>query len=133
MLKRKNKNKNERKMSRLFIVGSFLILIGITVIGIKIGYNYYLNKQEENAVNDFLEIKHEEEIPEETPTNEVVEEKKEETPTYNYIAVLEIPKINLKRGLLPINDKNNNVNKNVEVLKNSDMPNVKNGFSMTLW
>ena len=48
--------------------------------------------------------------------------------TYNYIGVLEIPKINFKRGFLKINDRNNNVNKNIQVLENSAMPNVDNGL-----
>lgn len=44
-----------------------------------------------------------------------------------YIGILEIPIINLKKGFYNINDTNNNVNKNIEVLKNSNMPN-ENGI-----
>ena len=43
----------------------------------------------------------------------------------NYIGVLEIPKINLIRGLVDVNDANNNVDKNIEILKESTMPNVE--------
>ena len=37
----------------------------------------------------------------------------------NFLAILEIPKINLKKGLYPLNSTLNNVNKNIEVLHES--------------
>ena len=122
MKKRKIKN---RKLSRVFIIGSLFILLGITLISLKIYSNYYLDKQEDKAIQDFLDYKPDTTVKIDSSTTTIKEEK--ETVSYNYIAVLEIPKINLKRGLFPINDKNNNVDKNVEILKNSDMPNVTNG------
>lgn len=122
MKKRKIKN---RKLSRVFIIGSLFILLGITLISLKIYSNYYLDKQEDKAIQEFLDYKPDTTVKVDNSTTTIKEEK--ETVTYNYIAVLEIPKINLKRGLFPINDKNNNVDKNVEILKNSDMPNVTNG------
>ena len=45
----------------------------------------------------------------------------------DYIGFLEINKINLKTGLVDINSKYNHVDKNVEILKVSDFPNVLNG------
>lgn len=122
MKKRKIKN---RKLSRVFIIGSLFILLGITLISLKIYSNYYLDKQEDKAIQEYLDYKPDNTVKVDNSTTTIKEEK--ETVTYNYIAVLEIPKINLKRGLFPINDKNNNVDKNVEILKNSDMPNVTNG------
>ena len=122
MKKRKIKN---RKLSRVFIIGSLFILLGITLISLKIYSNYYLDKQEDKDIQEYLDYKPDTTVKVDNSTTTIKEEK--ETVTYNYIAVLEIPKINLKRGLLPINDKNNNVDKNVEILKNSDMPNVTNG------
>ena len=41
--------------------------------------------------------------------------------------ILEIPKINLKKGLYDINSKYNSVKYNVQRLKESDMPNIVNG------
>lgn len=122
MKKRKIKN---RKLSRVFIIGSLFILLGITLISLKIYSNYYLDKQEDKAIQEYLDYKPDTTVKVDNSTTTIKEEK--ETVTYNYIAVLEIPKINLKRGLFPINDKNNNVDKNVEILQNSDMPNVTNG------
>ena len=122
MKKRKIKN---RKLSRVFIIGSLFILLGISIISLKIFSNYYLDEQEDKAIQEFLVYIPDTTVKVDISTTTIKEEK--ETVTYNYIAVLEIPKINLKRGLFPINDKNNNVDKNVEILKNSDMPNVTNG------
>ena len=122
MKKRKTKN---RKLSRVFIIGSLFILLGITLISLKIYSNYYLDKQEDKAIQEYLDYKPDTTVKVDNSTTTIKEEK--ETVTYNYIAVLDIPKINLKRGLFPINDKNNNVDKNVEILQNSDMPNVTNG------
>lgn len=122
MKKRKIKN---RKLSRVFIIGSLFILLGITLISLKIYSNYYLDKQEDKAIQEYLDYKPDNTVKVDNSTTTIKEEK--ETVTYNYIAVLDIPKIDLKRGLFPINDKNNNVDKNVEILQNSDMPNVTNG------
>lgn len=45
----------------------------------------------------------------------------------NYIGILSIEKINFQRGFYKINSKLNNVNKNIEVLKSSNMPDVYHG------
>jgi len=58
----------------------------------------------------------------------VNEVKKGKNSNYNpYLAVLEIPKINLKKGLYDISSPYNDVEKNIEVNKNSDMPSKENG------
>lgn len=43
---------------------------------------------------------------------------------YKYIAVLEIPTINLSQGLLSLSNKYNNVEYNIEIIKGSEMPNI---------
>lgn len=45
----------------------------------------------------------------------------------NYFAYLQIEKINLTQGLVPLNSKNNNVNKNIQTIYPSDYPDVVNG------
>ena len=134
MLKRKTKNNNQRK-SQLFIVGSFLIIVGIGILGGKIVNNYLDKKQEQDLINDFYEQQEEYvvDVPvmeEELVEEEVVEqeEKKETTtPTINYIAVIKIPKIGLEKGLASKGSYWNNVNRNIEILSESDMPDVENG------
>jgi LPXTG-site transpeptidase (sortase) family protein len=52
----------------------------------------------------------------------------EPEPIYeNFVAVLEIPKIDLKRGLYDVESKYNNVNRNIMILSPSQYPDVENG------
>lgn len=45
----------------------------------------------------------------------------------NYFAYLQIEKINLTQGLVPLDSKNNNVNKNIQTIYPSDYPDTVNG------
>ena len=132
-LKRIRKNKNiDRKEQLIKLVASFIFLIGSFMYIGRIAYNYYVELRDYNKAKEFLNIGKEEieEIKVDIDEEEIKEQPKQEekkTSNYNYIGVLEIPKINIKRGFLNIKDKGNNVNKNLQVIKGSDMPNVKNG------
>lgn len=132
-LKRTRKNKNIDKREQLIkLVASFIFLIGSFMYIGRIAYNYYIELRDYNKAQEFLNIGKEEveEIKVDIDEEENKEQPKQEekkTYNYNYIGVLEIPKINIKRGFLNIKDKGNNVNKNLQVIKGSDMPNVKNG------
>lgn len=132
-LKRTRKNKNIDKKEQLIkLVASFIFLIGSFMYIGRIAYNYYVELRDYNKAQEFLNIGKEEveEIKVNIDEEEIKEQPKQEekkTSNYNYIGVLEIPKINIKRGFLNIKDKGNNVNKNLQVIKGSDMPNVKNG------
>ena len=121
---KKEKNKKKFK-SQFLVIGSLSILIGISIIGYHIYSDYRLKNIEDNNIQEFFN----EEQKEETIQEEVfveVENKNVDETNYDYIAVLEIPKINLKRGLSQ--DKYyNNVNRNVEILKGSTMPNISKG------
>lgn len=121
---KKEKNKKKFK-SQFLVIGSLSILVGISIIGYHIYSNYRLKSIEDNNIQEFFN----EEQKEETIQEEVfveVENKKVDDTNYDYIAVLEIPKINLKRGLSQ--DKYyNNVNRNIEILKGSTMPNISKG------
>lgn len=132
-LKRTRKNKNIDKREQLIkLVASFIFLIGSFMYIGRIAYNYYVELRDYNKAKEFLNIGKEEieEIKVDIDEEEIKEQPKQEekkTSNYNFIGVLEIPKINIKRGFLNIKDKGNNVNKNLQVIKGSDMPNVKNG------
>lgn len=121
---KKEKNKKKFK-SQFLVIGSLSILVGISIIGYHIYSDYRLKNIEDNNIQEFFN----EEQNEETIQEEVfveVENKKVDETNYDYIAVLEIPKINLKRGLSQ--DKYyNNVNRNIEILKGSTMPNISKG------
>ena len=123
---KKEKNKNKDFKSQILVIGSFLILIGLFIIGYHIYSDYNLKRIEKDNVQEFFE---EEQVVEDiTQENKFVEvENKNISKTnYNYIAVLEIPKINIKRGLSQ-EKYYNNVNRNVEILKGSDMHNISKG------
>ncbi|MBR5663073.1 MAG: sortase [Bacilli bacterium] len=121
---KKEKNKKKFK-SQFLVIGSLSILVGISIIGYHIYSDYRLKNIEDNNIQEFFN----EEQNEETIQEEVFvefENKKVDETNYDYIAVLEIPRINLKRGLSQ--DKYyNNVNRNVEILKGSTMPNISKG------
>ena len=120
---------NKYNKSR-FVIGSLLILIGFFLIIFNNYSDYKITKIEEQKVEEFFIEESQEEVQEvfEEPI-EVLEEKKEEVKTinYDYIAVIEIPTIGLKRGLVSKDSNYNNVNYNIEILKESQMPNVENG------
>lgn len=44
-----------------------------------------------------------------------------------YILYLKIPKINLNKGIVSKDSKFNNVDRNIQILKESDMPDIENG------
>lgn len=120
--------KRRKNKSHVIIIGSLLVLLGITLPLSKYVYNNYLDKMEKEKVEDFFnEPIIEEEIIEVQENSSNIEQK---PISYNYIAVLEIPTISLKRGLVSKNDKANNVNKNIQILQESDMPDVENGAFM---
>ncbi len=111
-----------RKNKSHILFGSFLIILGIVLPLSKELYNYTQDKKEESKVEYFFD-NHKDDIDKQDTEQKNT---KQET-TYNYIAVLEIPTINLKRGLVDKTNKNNNVNRNITILKESDMPDVENG------
>jgi len=121
MEKRKIKNK-----IWFIVIGSFLFLIGFSLIS----YDYLSNKNfeniEDNALNDFYKHETVVNVDEFAEDTQVKEEVKEQV-KIEYIAVLKIPKINLERGLVNPNSYLNNVNYNVEIVKGSSMPDQENG------
>ena len=132
MLKRKNKNKDRKvSKSQLIIVGSLLIIVGIGIIGGKYLYNYLQNQNEENLIDTFYE--EQKEITDETTPTEENNQEKQQKPTttqtkkVDYIAVIKIQKIGLEKGLASKGSYYNNVNRNILILNESDMPDKENG------
>ena len=101
-----------------------LILIGIFFIVISISFHLfdYINEVNYENINqekieDFFEIENKDE---DIITNETkLEDNKQND---NFMAVLEIPKINLKRGIYDKSNINNNVDKNIFILNESILP-----------
>ena len=112
------KNKKSKRKSWLIVIGSLIILLGIFDVSLMFIKPAVKQEQEENALKDFY-IKEEQKIDKnDKTTSEEVKEVSKPKVKYDYIAVLKIPKINLE---------NNNINYGVEILKESDSPDVING------
>ena len=97
------------------LLGIILTLIGILIIIIKsLIITVDLHTREEKVVS-YLEN-----------TSSILADITRENDEDDYIAILEIPKINLKRGLLDINNEYNDVSYNVAIMETSLMPDIKN-------
>lgn len=123
---RKIKDKR-RKKSWFIIIGSLIIVLGFSLLSFDFIKPYVDENTEEKSLEQFY-IKEEQIIDknDKTTSDEVEKEKKPKV-KYNYIAVLKIPKINLEKGLVEKNSKYNNINYGVQILKESDSPDVING------
>ena len=127
-LKRKNKIKNNR-YSILIMIGIYFIFLGSSYLI----YNQYNNEKQDSINDELIEdyFKVEDEIIE-TPQKEIEEEKPVSKEKIDYIAVLEIPKIKLKRGIVDKNSSYNNVNRNIYTLKETTMPDEKDNSHIML-
>ena len=113
--------------------GWILIFTGALMI---IFYNVYvssINIVENEKAEEYIEItSSSEEVEEiEEVVNEVIiEEEKKEEPKYeiNYTAVLEIPKINLKRGVVDSTNNFKSLNYAISVDRHSKYPNNNGNF-----
>ena len=144
VVKDMNEEKQKMKKNKILIIIMFTFgMIGISLLS----YDYILSKIRLTFETVNLELYGNNE-PEKVDKNtekeqEIIEEKQEEpqesqnntqpTPTEAsqknsyYFGYLQIPKINLNQGLVPVNSRENNVNKNIQTIYPSDMPNVENG------
>ncbi len=121
MLKRKE-NKSSKS---LVVLGSLFLISGLSLIFLTIYTGFKTKTDEDIALDNFYIEEQQEKITDNTTTKEVVEEKKETS--INYIAVLRIPKINLKRGLVDKDSKYNNIKYNIMIHKESDVPDQDGG------
>jgi len=133
-------------LKRIKLKNSTILLIGLIVVGlgICIGLYEYFEERKNKTFSEMNLMLYESEIPENltevelekdnaSEENEISEEEipennqtnVEET-NYNYIGVLEIPKINLKRGFYGLDSRYNSVDYNVTVINGSTFPNEQN-------
>lgn len=125
MLKRKESNKDIK--SQLMIIGSLLILISLIILSIKL-FSFIKDKNIENQkLNNFY---NEQENIKELIKAEEITEADYSSYSVDYIAVLKIEKIGLEKGLVSKTDSDNNVDKNIQILEESDYPDVENGNVM---
>ena len=111
------------------MIGIFFIFLGSSYLI----YNQYDNEKQDSINDGLIEdyFKVEDEIIE-TPQKELEEEKPVSKEKIDYIAVLEIPKIKLKRGIVNKNSFYNNVNRNIYTLKETTMPDEEDNSHIML-
>lgn len=127
-MQEKNQKKNKKK-GYLLIFGILLIFISIGILVNKYYQRNEIQNVEENKLEEFYEIQEEIMQDEVIKGDSCVEQVKivENIEKETYLAVLRVDKIKLEKGIYNINSKNNNVSKNIQLLKESDMPDKENG------
>ena len=126
----KNKIKSEEA---ILIVGSLLLIIALILFHyekiLEVNDEIYNNIQskiyQENKKNNII-VNIDVDYITETDIN-IDNPEITDKPQINYLAFLEIPKINLNQGILPKTSYYNNVNYHVQILDISDLPDVING------
>lgn len=98
------------------IIGLFLIIISLMALII------YLNYQNRKIIKTEESIK----VYISNTSKNIVPPKKDISNVYDYIAILEIPDIKLKRGLVSSTSKYNSVKYNIEIISKSSMPDIIN-------
>ena len=123
-MKKKEKNRNWI----LIFLSIVLFLFGIAIIGGKYLYLHISELENDIKIEEFFDdsIVEEQDVPQLTEENQT-KVKTKKVDNEKYLAILEIPKIKLKRGIYAKNSKLNNVNKNVYLIKESDMPDKEKG------
>lgn len=116
-----------KKRNRIIIISLLIILLCSLIVG----YNFYNNKKisiiEENSIEEFFNDNGKEEIEKynysiDEKNNNIEIKNNKYSKVMDYIAILEIPKIKLKRGLFDKNSPQNNVDKNIYIIKETTFP-----------
>ena len=119
----------KRKNKKIYFYSLSLIIIGSSLIIGKCLYRYNFNIKNNKQIEEYFTSP----IIINESNNKLTNEIKKQVKTNNnqnnekYISVLEIPKISLKVGIYDKKSKLNNVNKNIYLLNESNMPNEENG------
>lgn len=131
---------------RIKLKNSTIIITGVLIIsiGVCIGFYEYFEERKNKTFSEMNILLYEHEQPENLSQEQIIDEnkdesivpvtseeiEKEEVPNnnivYNYVGILEIPKINLRRGFYDLNSRYNSVDYNVTVINGSTFPGVAN-------
>lgn len=115
-------------------IGKFLILGAILIIVSNYVYIYLNNNHNKQNVDKYIKetstiVENEEIIQAEETNNETKDENnKENNKTINYTAILEIPSINLKQGIVNSTKNFNSINYAISVDKHSNYPDKEGNF-----
>ncbi len=126
---------NKIKKSHILFIGSLLVFVGIIILS----SNYFLRMRDEVYSdmkismmdvdsNTGEEIKIVSDVkPAENIVSNNSETKNYEVDYSKYLGVLEIPKIGLKRGFYNVDNRYNNIQYNVTMVRGSNLPDVYQG------
>lgn len=110
-------------------LGIYLVIIGIAILGFYLIYNKSIEKRASDSVDDYI---NDTSIVNEISNEESIEETKEEESnnkrSINYTAILEIPSIDLKQGVVDSTKNFSSINYAISVDKNSNYPNELGNF-----
>ena len=113
-----------RRINKIYLLGIFIFLCGAISFTSYYFIKFHNRKEIEVKVEEYIDNSSKVTVEE----SETQEEKESIGVNYNvYDMVIEIPSINLKYGLYDINSRYNSVNYGLQILRESDMPNVTNG------
>lgn len=111
-----------RKVGLLLIIISFLTFVFIKI------YDFQKEKEIEEQVSEYIEITSIEENPKEPVIEDEPIEMEKQTNSLNYVAILEIPVINLKTGMVWATPNFQSINYAVSIDKNSQPPSTEGNF-----
>ena len=103
--------------NKVLVLGFVLIILGISALIIKSLFNLKNQSQYDSGIENNINSYN--------SHNNVEKDNKEQN--INYIGYLKIPKINLEQGLVAKNSHLNYVDLNIQIIKESNMPNVEGG------
>lgn len=113
-------------MRKIFLIISIIIVyVGATMLV----YSFYQDKQyqnkDEELIEEFFDNYEDNSSVKEEP---VIDTNENQEPDFSsYLAVIEIPDISLKTGVVMSNSNYTTMNRNVSIYPNSDMPSIENG------
>lgn len=112
-----------RKINKklVIIIGFLFALIGAILIYYYCSSKIIEKNIEEKSIEKFYSNNTK------TGRNEVTTDNKVEHNIINYIGIIKIPKLNLEKGFTSKDDKNNDVEKGIKILEESDYPNKDKG------
>lgn len=110
-------------------IGIVLIILSVSMLLFYFIYLFSINKNNQQNISEYIEQTSvvNNEVTEQENV-EVVEENEETQKTINYKAILEIPSINLKQGLVDSTKNFASINYSVSIDKNSNYPNEMGNF-----
>lgn len=111
-------------------IGIILLVIGVFLLLSYFLYYGYKNKEEKENIELYIESTSvvEVEEQEEVIVEEVKEEKQDSTFWVDYKAILEIPKISLKKGMVESTKNFSSINYAISIDKSSNYPNEEGNF-----